>query len=454
MEVKMANVIKSIEEFGGSVHAADNAPAFAAAKAFFTESGGGVLRVGAGVWNTAPIELCSDMTLQLDEGAVLSFIPQFELYRPVKTRWEGVCCWAMHPCLFVSNAHDVSITGSGVLDGNGRLWWDAVPVKRQQTGPVDPIEKELASLNPDYKTHASGGGGRISQFLRPSLLQFYECTDVHVSGITLRNSPCWTFHPVFCDRLTVEGMHVCNPSDSPNTDGMDIDSCTNVLVKDCRISVGDDGICIKSGSGPDGIRVNRPSDHITVTGCTVEKGHGGVVIGSETAGGVHNVTVKDCVFNGTDRGIRIKTRRGRGGAISGLTFDGITITGCLCPITVNMFYRCGSKGTENELFSQQPLPVTDSTPSIRDVRIVNVHAEGCRASAGFVAGLPESPVTGLSISDSTFSVAETDAASPALAEMYAGVPDTDSKSFRIINADDPAFAGVNVQGVDEPFYYG
>lgn len=119
-----------------------------------------------------------------------------------------------------------------------------------------------------------------------------------------------------------------------------------------------------------------------------------------------------------------------------------------------MFYRCGSKGTENELFSQQPLPVTDSTPSIRDVRIVNVHAEGCRASAGFVAGLPESPVTGLSISDSTFSVAETDAASPALAEMYAGVPDTDSKSFRIINADDPAFAGVNVQGVDEPFYYG
>jgi polygalacturonase len=313
-------VIKNIQDFGGMPSAIDNSKAFAAAKEFFEKNGGGTLVVQKGLWYTGPVELCSHMTLELEAGAVVSFIPEPSLYRPVKTRWEGVTSWAMHPCVFASGADHVKICGNGVFDGSGQEWWKSVPEKKLQKKPLDPIEKELASLNPGYENQPGGGGGRSSQFLRPPLMQFYECTDVDVCGVTLQNSPFWTFHPVFCSRLNIHDVTVCNPHDAPNTDGMDIDSCTDVVIEKCRISVGDDGIAIKSGSGEDGIRINRPSRNITVKGCTVEDGHGGVVIGSETAAGIDTVKVMDCRFEGTDRGIRIKTRRGRGGVDKGPLF--------------------------------------------------------------------------------------------------------------------------------------
>ncbi len=444
--------IRSIESFGGRAESSfDNSEAFSAAYEFFRTNGGGVLKVGKGVWRTGPITLCSDMTLELAEDAVISLIPEPERYKPVKTRWEGVVCYAMHPCVFADGETNVTICGKGTIDGSGKVWWSLLAEKRKQGKPVSPIELELAALNPNYMNEPGGGGGRNIQFLRPALVQFYKCRHVQIQDVTLINSPFWTIHPVFTDTLLIKDVHVVNPHDAPNTDGMDIDSCENVKVDGCNISVGDDGIAIKSGSGEDGIRMNRPSRNIEITNCSVADGHGGVVFGSETAAGIENVSVKDCVFDGTQRGIRLKTRRGRGGAVRNLVFRNLTMKDNLCPLAINMYYCCGTNRNEPEFFSQDPLPVKADTPSIKDIVISGVTATGCKASAGFIAGLPESPVDNILIENSVFDVDMTSDVKPDVSDMYAGIPECTEKSFRLINVKNVKFENTQVIGPAEAF---
>ena len=445
-----------IEYFGGKGDGVtDNSAAFA--KAFLTikESGGGTLRVGEGVWKTGPLEMFSRTALDLAEGAVVSFIPDPALYPPVRTRWEGVECHAMHPCVFASGQKEVEIRGKGALDGSGEAWWTRYRQKRKlgQSRPESPEEIALASLNRRFEGQPGGGGGREMQFLRPPLVQFFECSDVRLEGITLRNSPFWTLHPVYCAGVSIIGVKIFNPSDSANTDAIDVDSCENVAIEGCVISVGDDGIALKSGSGEDGIRVGRPSRDIRIKGCTVEDGHGGIVIGSETAAGIFDVIAEDCAFKGTDRGIRIKTRRGRGGRIENLEFRGLVMENNLCPVVINMFYRCGASPSD-ECFSQDALPVDAATPQVRNVRIRDVRAVGCRASAGFIAGLPESPVEGLDIDRCEFAVDELSDARPDESDMFLGVPETSEKGIRLLNVKDPRFGDVSVKGAAKAFVFG
>ncbi len=446
--------IRSIESFGGRAeNDFDNSEAFSAAYEFFRANGGGVLKVGKGVWRTGPVTLCSDMTLELEEESVISLIPEPERYKPVKTRWEGVVCYAMHPCIFADGETNVTVCGKGTIDGNGKTWWNLLAEKRKQGKPVSPIELELAALNPNYMNEPGGGGGRNIQFLRPALVQFYKCRNVRIQDVTLRNSPFWTIHPVFTDTLLIRGVNIINPHDAPNTDGMDIDSCENVQIEDCNISVGDDGIAIKSGSGEDGIRMNRPSKNIQISNCTVADGHGGVVFGSETAAGIENVCVKDCVFDGTQRGIRLKTRRGRGGVVRRLEFSNLTMKNNLCPVAINMFYCCGTNRNEPEFFSQDALPVRKETPAISDILISGVTAKGCKASAGFIAGLPESPVEHILIENSVFETDESATESPSLSDMYAGIPECTEKSFRLLNVQYVKFENTKVIGPVKEFLY-
>lgn len=445
-------IIRRIESFGASPSEDnDNSEAFSAAFDFFRKNGGGILKVGKGIWRTGPLTLCSNMTLELEEGAVLSFIPEPELYRPVKTRWEGVVCYAMHPCIFAAGETDVTICGKGSIDGDGQVWWKLLEKKRKQGKPVEPIEKELASLNPGYETQPGGGGGRNTQFLRPALVQFYECRNVKILDVTIQNSPFWTLHPVFTDTLLIKNVNVINPHDAPNTDGMDIDSCVNVEIEACKISVGDDGIAIKSGSGQDGIRINKASKNIKISDCTVADGHGGVVIGSETAAGIENVCVDNCRFEGTQRGIRLKTRRGRGGAVKDLEFRNLTMVDNLCPLAINMFYCCGTNRNEPEFFSQEALPVKADTPSIKNIVISGIKATGCKASAGFIAGLPEAPVENILIDNCDFEVDMTSGVNPDVSDMYAGIPECKEKSFRLINVKNIEFNNSKVIGPVEEF---
>jgi polygalacturonase len=440
----------SIASFGGRGDGVtDNSAAFQAALKNIAGSGGGILRIEKGNWRTGPLEIFSHVTLLLDEGSLVSFIPEPERYKPARTRWEGVECFAMRPCVFAVGQEYVTIAGEGVLDGGGRFWWDTLREKhrRKQRVPETAEELELARLNPGYEKQAGGGGGRGIQFLRPPLAQFINCSRIRLEGITLRNSPFWTLHPVYCSDVTVSGVSIANPADAPNTDGMDIDSCEDVLIENCHVTVGDDGIAIKSGSGEDGMRVGRPCRRVTVRGCTVEDGHGGIVIGSETAGGVSDVLAEDCLFRGTDRGIRIKTRRGRGGRISNLTFKNLTMENNLCPLAINMYYRCGAD-MEDGLFSVEALPVNAATPSIRNVVVSGIRASGCRASAGFIAGLPEAPVEKLRLERCDFSVDGESGISPDESDMFLGLPPAEGKGMRLLNVKDAEFREVRITGAD------
>jgi polygalacturonase len=432
----------------------DNSGPFVTALQVLREAGGGTLRVGAGVWRTGPLELFSHTTLLLDDGAVISFIPEPARYCPVLTRWEGVECYGMHPCVYANGQEDITITGRGALDGGGQAWWDMLREKRRldQRIPETPEEQVLAMLNPEYLNQPGGGGGRGIQFLRPPLVQFFNCSRLCLEGVTLRNSPFWTLHPVYCSGLTIMGLTIRNPPDAPNTDGIDIDSCEDVLVENCHVAVGDDGIALKSGSGEDGIRVNRPCRRVTVRGCTVEDGHGGIVIGSETAAGVSDVLAENCLFKGTDRGIRIKTRRGRGGNIHNLEFRKLTMENNLCPLVINMFYRCGASLADG-WFSQEALPVNAATPSIRNVWISDITASGCRASAGFIAGLPESPVENIRIQRCDFSTDEHSGVTPDESDMFLGLPRVTEKCIRLLNVKDAVFNEIRVRGPAETFIY-
>jgi polygalacturonase len=432
----------------------DNSVAFAKALAALKDAGGGILRIGKGVWRTGPIELFSRTTLILEEDALVSFIPEPERYRPVYTRWEGVECFGMRPLVFAKEQTGITITGKGGFDGCGEPWWEILREERRlgQRGPLTPLERELAALNPAYAGQPSGGGNRNTQFLRPPLMQFYKCGDILLDGFTLINSPFWTLHPLFCENVTIRELTITNPPDAPNTDGIDIDSCRNVRIESCQVSVGDDGIALKSGSGEDGIRVNKPTANVRIRCCTVRDGHGGIVIGSETAAGIFDVNVEDCVFTGTDRGIRIKTRRGRGGQIRDLSFRNIIMENNLCPLTINMFYRCGASLADG-YFNQNPLPVGPATPSIKNVVICGVRASGCRASAGFIAGLPEAPIENLSICACEFSTDENSPARPDESDMFLGLPPVREKSFRLLNVKEPVFSGVTVRGPREAFIY-
>lgn len=411
----------------------DNSEVFK--QAFSAVKEGDILHLEAGRYKTGPLSLtASNVVIELEKGALIQFIDDQTLYSPLYSRWEGVNCYCMHPCFLIKDAEGLLIRGEGVIDGNGQSWWDFAKQKRNtQKGPVTKIECELASLNPGYDRQSGGGGGRLSQFLRPPLLQILESNNVKIEGITLQNSPFWTVHPLYSTNIILQDLKVKNPANAPNTDGIDVDSCRFVTIKDCFVDVGDDGIALKSGSGPDGVQTDRITSDIVIEGCLVKSAHGGAVIGSETAAGIKDVRVHDCLFDGTDRGIRIKTRRGRGGVISNLHFSRIRTKNNLCALTMNMYYRCGSLDPDD--FSLEKKPVSATTPRIEDVVIEDCNCDDCTSSAAFIVGLPEAPIRNLVIKNSHFSVVKGGNTDVEESEMYEGLGSPIDRGIRLRNVE-------------------
>jgi len=276
------------------------------------------------------------------------------------------------------------------------------------------------------------------------LVQFFNCRNVLMEGVTVQQSPFWNVHPVFCDNVVIRGVTIKNPGNSPNTDGLDIDSCTNMKVVDCTFDVGDDCLVIKSGSGEDGIRAGKPTENIMISNCLMYQGHGGVVIGSETAAGIKNVTVNNCVFIGTDRGIRLKTRRGRGGLLQNLNFSNIIMEDVLCPIVMNMYYRCGYLPHEEGLFTLDPMPVVATTPGIQGLTISHLTVRRFTGSAGFIVGLPEAPIEDVRISDCVIEMAKDKLQSPDESAMHKGLPSTTERGIRLRNVRRASISNVNV----------
>ncbi len=350
--------------------------------------GGGEIYFPSGTYLTGPIELKSHITINISEGAVLKFSDDFDDYLPmVPSRWEGVRVKTFKSAISAYDATDITIKGRGLIDGNGKKWWNSWQKGKDGSKTNSKWEKIFNENNQDVIKNNSYIQ-KMGSFLRPPLLMPYECTNVRVEGVTFKNPAFWTIMPVFSENVTIDGITIINPEDSPNTDGIDPSSCKNVHISNTHISVGDDCIVIKSGRDADGREAGVATENITITNCTMLDGHGGVVIGSEMSGGVKRVTITNCVFKGTDRGIRIKTMRGRGGSVEDICVSNIVMYDIMREgIMINMHYH----ETPDE-------PVSERTPAIKNISISNIRINKAKQAIA-IFGLKEMFAENISINN-------------------------------------------------------
>ena len=266
-------------------------------------TGGGTLFFPAGTFLTGPIILKSNITLYLDAGSVVRFSDDFDDYLPmVQSRWEDVRVRNFKSQVYAYQCENISIRGDGRFEGQGKKWWDFMrSVMANQ--PVDNKWQEIFGKENETLLATNQYIKGKNNFLRPPMITTYECKNVLIEGVSFSNPPFWTIMPAFSENITITGITIENPGNSPNTDGIDPSSCRNVHISDCHITVGDDCIVIKSGRDEDGREAGRPTENITITNCTMLEGHGGVVIGSEMSGDVKRISIANCVFEGTDIGI-------------------------------------------------------------------------------------------------------------------------------------------------------
>ena len=348
--------------------------------------GGGTIYFAPGKYLTGPIHLKSNITILIDAGAELHFSDNFDDYLPmVPSRWEGTTVNNFSPLFYAYKAENISIVGRGLINGHGKKWWDfaeGYDAKRPRSKWELEFDKNNKNvIRPDLPGWVERG------FLRPPFIQPMFCKNVLIQGITIINSPFWTVNPQFCENVTVQGVTINNPP-SPNTDGINPESCKYVHISDCHISVGDDCITIKSGKDRDGRKMAAPAENYTITNCTMLSGHGGVVIGSEMSGGVKKIVISNCVFDGTDRGIRIKTARGRGGVVEDIRVDNIIMKNIkIEAIILNMDYAKSSVE-----------PVTERTPAFRNIHFSNITGVNIN-TAGRIVGIEEMPVDQITFND-------------------------------------------------------
>lgn len=365
-----------------------NTKAIAKAIDAAAEKGGGTVYFPAGKYITGPIHFKSNITLFIDGGAELHFSDNFDHYLPmVKSRWEGTEVTNFSPLIYGDGLENIAIIGRGLIDGHGKKWWghSEVTIRNQKEGEETKWQKEFKRLNKDVLAPDLPGWVERG-FLRPPFIQFLNCNNIQIKDIKIQNSPFWTVNPQYCNNVTVDGVTIDNPP-SPNTDGINPESCSNVRIANCYISVGDDCITIKSGKDRSGRKVNIPAENYTITNCTMLRGHGGVVIGSEMSGGVKNIVISNCVFDGTDRGIRLKTARGRGGVVENIRVSNIVMRNIRDhAIVLNMQYA----KTDKE-------PVSERTPLFKDVYISDM--AGSSNSVALILGLEEMPVENVSFTN-------------------------------------------------------
>ncbi|MCR5742561.1 MAG: glycoside hydrolase family 28 protein [Lachnospiraceae bacterium] len=339
---------------------------------------GGRVLIPSGVYRITQIFLKSHISIELCEGAELRafterekfvYFPPFAEYTDETDEmylgtWEGNPLPMFAGIVSGIEVCDVTIYGRGTLNGNATKqdWW----------------------LNPKVMRTA----------FRPRLFFLNGCKNVYVQGIKFCNSPSWTIHPFFSDDLGFYDIVEENPADSPNTDGLDPESCKNVDIVGVRFTLGDDCIAVKSGKIFMGRKFKKPSENIHIYQCLMENGHGAVTIGSEMSGGVKNLTVEDCIFRRTDRGLRIKTRRGRGedAVVENITFKNLDMDNVMTPFVANSFYFCDPDGKTDFVQSRESKPVDEGTPHIKSLNFINIKATNCHVAGAYLEGLPEKKI--------------------------------------------------------------
>jgi len=349
--------------------------------------GGGTVYFPAGTYLTGPIIMKSNITLNLDAGAVVKFSDDFDDYLPmVQSRWEDVRVKNFKSQIYAYQCENIAITGRGRFDGQGKKWWDfmrALPKQQTESKWQEVFRKENSELLAKNQYIRAK-----NNFLRPPMVTTYECRNVLIEGVSFSNPPFWTIMPAFTDNITINGVTIENPGESPNTDGIDPSSCRNVHISNCHITVGDDCIVIKSGRDEDGREAGKPTENITIDNCTMLRGHGGVVIGSEMSGNVKRIAITNCVFEGTDRGIRIKTMRGRGGVIEDIVVSNIVMNNMLNEgVLITLRYQ-----------RTDPEPLSERTPACNNVKLSNIIVRGGQRPVA-IYGLEERDVAQISLSN-------------------------------------------------------
>lgn len=403
-----------------------NSEAFSKAISHLEAAGGGHLVVPDGIWLTGPITLKSNIDLHVTPDAVILFSPERDLYPIVETVFEGLDTRRCISPVNADGARNISITGGGTIDGSGDSWRQ---VKRSKMAPSQ--WKSLLSSGGFtnskgdvwYPDSSSWRGSLVSDsfnvpqglesdeewesvktYLRPVMIGLKECTNVLLKDVTFQNSPCWNIHPLMCRNVTVDNITVRNPSYSQNGDGIDIDSCEGVVIVNSTFDVGDDAICIKSGKDEDGRRRARPTRNLIVDNCTVYRGHGGFVVGSEMSGGVSNISVTRCRFLGTDVGLRFKSCRGRGGVVENIYVSGITMMDIPAePLLFDLHYG-GKSAVESAEdgdgtgYDIEKMPVDETTPEFRNIHINGIVCSGS-SRAMYFNGIPEKNISGITVTD-------------------------------------------------------
>ena len=368
---------------------------------------GGRLVIPEGTYLTGPIFLKSRMTLELKRGATLLGLTDKSAWPVLPAMaddlnggdrvhfgaFEGLARDMYAALITAEYARDIVIVGPGRVDGNARngTWWTAFK--------ADPVA-------------------------RPRLIFLNRCEHVTLHGVDAANAASWQLHPYFSKDVAFYDVAVSAPKDSPNTDALDPECCDGVDIVGCRFSVGDDCIAIKSGK----LELHRmcpaPASRHTIRNCLMAFGHGAVTLGSEISGGVKALSVSQCLFRQTDRGLRIKTRRGRGRDcdIDGIAFDNIRMEGVVTPIVMNMWYRCVDPDGDSEYVQgRHPLPVDDRTPRLGSFRFSNMDCVDAQAAACYCDGLPEMPIDEVAFENVRVRFAED--AKPGVPSMFTNAPE-------------------------------
>ena len=393
-------VCLDVKRFGASGDGKTNDTAAIQAAIMCCPKDGRVL-IEDGIFYTGPLFLKSDITIEIKKNAKLlgdtnrynyPILPGMT-YTSDETdeynlgSWEGNPLSHMASIITGINVSNVKIVGEGVIDENAQNsdWWN------------DHHSKVRA--------------------WRPRGVFLNNCENISLQGITVTNTPSWNLHPYFSKNLNFIDLKLISPKDAPNTDGCDPESCDGVNIIGTYFSVGDDCIAIKSGKIYMGRKYKKPSENFVIRNCSMNFGHGAIVLGSEMSGGIKNINVSRCLFNSTDRGLRIKTRRGRGkdAIIDGITFENIKMDNVLTPLVMNMFYFCDPDGHTEYVYSKEKLPVDERTPYLGDFVFKDITCDNVNAAAGCFYGLPEQPIKSITIDNVSFKYAANPKASrPAM----------------------------------------
>lgn len=351
--------------------------------------------VPAGIYLTASVFLGSNMEFHLEEGAVLRGTTQEECYPIMRTRVAGIeMDWPV-AILNINGQENVQVTGSGVIDGQGPYWWNKYWGEDRKGGMRREYDGAGLRWCVDYDCR------RVRNVI------VMESRNVELSGFESVRSGFWNIHICYSEDIHVDGLYI-HDNDGPSTDGIDIDSCSRVVVEHCRVACNDDSICVKSGRDADGLRVNRVCQDVVIQDCEILTGCG-VTIGSETSGGAKNITVRNLKYHNTDCGFRMKSAGTRGGLIEDVLVENLEMVNVKYPFNMCLNWHpaysyceipVGYEGDIPEHWETllKPVPEDQGIPQVRNITIRNVTSVNEPDYAGpsrafEVDAFPEKPMT-------------------------------------------------------------